>query len=251
MSGDGNPRANAPGRLYTLKPPGVVLGFVAPAVPGAVVASEVIAAEAIATAAVADAAVAAGAVAVGGEVAVGGGVAAGGAVAAGTIGTGGLLLIAIGVGAVGYLVYDWATAGPKPKPALKPVPAAQPKVATENVRVRTEEEDKKPKRCPVCDKGIDPAPGVPAPYLTPPRPPKDWETIPPLMAYKRTSMVVQGARVWETPDKQFIHVDNLHAGKGAELEVYDSKGKHLYAICPRCGTPKAGSNVPGRRLPKH
>ncbi|MCP3145319.1 hypothetical protein [Pyxidicoccus xibeiensis] len=88
----------------------------------------------------------------------------------------------------------------------------------------------------------------PPPYLSPPRGPKDAETLPPLTLFNRTSLVVKGARVYQLPDGSHRHLDTLHKGRGAEIETYNGRGHHMGAICPQCGALKPGSIVPGRRL---
>jgi hypothetical protein len=80
--------------------------------------------------------------------------------------------------------------------------------------------------------------------------PKDSETLPPLTAFKRTSFIVKGARVYETA-ADFRHLDTLHKGRAAEVETYDKRGNHLGAICPHCGAYKPGSMVSNRKLRKN
>jgi ssDNA-binding Zn-finger/Zn-ribbon topoisomerase 1 len=118
-------------------------------------------------------------------------------------------------------------------------------VAGTKTKCKKEEE-----KCPVCGLLPNPVPGSKPAYLSPPRVPKDSETLPPLTAFKRTSIIVKGARVYETPF-DFRHLDTLHKGKGAEIETYDKRHNHLGAICPQCGAFKPGSLVPGRKLPKN
>lgn len=129
---------------------------------------------------------------------------------------------------------------PEPKPPIDPLPPTGTTKCPDNKE-----------KCPVCGRGINPTPGAKPPYLTaiPPRAPKDWETIPPLNSFQRTSKVVHGARVYQAPSGNYYHVDTFHKGSSSEVEVYDRKGKHLGAACPHCGTMVPNSQVPGRKLP--
>lgn len=113
-----------------------------------------------------------------------------------------------------------------------------------NVAVRGRDEVR---MCPVC--GLGPDINAPPPdYLNPPRVPQASETIPPLTGFRRTGVIEHGAMVYERPDGSYAHLDTLHRGRGAEIETYDRQGRHLGAICPRCGRMRPGSQVPGRRI---
>ncbi len=104
--------------------------------------------------------------------------------------------------------------------------------------------------CPVCGQAPNPTPGFQPAYVPDNRLPLDSETLPPLNSYTRTPYRVKGARVWQRGDGTYIHRDTLHKGKGAELEVYDKRGKWIKAICPHCGTERPTSNPPeGRKIP--
>jgi len=139
-----------------------------------------------------------------------------------------------------------ASNDPNTKAVPQPSSPAQP---CPDAAAKEKEKDEEP--CPVCIRGLNPVPGYRPPYLyaVPPRCPKDYETIPPLNLYKRTNKIVHGARVYEAPNGNFYHVDTFHKGSASEVEEYDRRGRHLGAICPNCGTPIPGSQVPGRRLP--
>ena len=105
-----------------------------------------------------------------------------------------------------------------------------------------DDEEEKPKKCPVCGVGDDPTPDdPPPPYLDPPRVPKDSETLIGREGLKPAgggNKRVKGARVYER-GRGLVHRDTLHAGKGAELETYNSTGsEHRGAICAHCGTHK-------------
>jgi hypothetical protein len=135
----------------------------------------------------------------------------------------------------------------KPEPEPKPGPTVDP--LPPKPRTDCPDNDKEP--CPVCKRGLNPTPGTRPAYLyaVPPRPPKDYETNPPLNSYKRTNKFVHGARVYQAPSGMYYHVDTFHKGSSSEIEVYGSGGKHLGAVCPHCGSPVPNSRVPGRKLP--
>jgi hypothetical protein len=100
--------------------------------------------------------------------------------------------------------------------------------------------DKKEK-CPVCDKSDpgNPTPGQKPPYLDPPRVPKDNETLIGREGLKQGKPAkVKGAKIYQRGNT-LVHRDTLHAGKGAELETYNSRGtEHRGAICAHCGAHK-------------
>lgn len=78
---------------------------------------------------------------------------------------------------------------------------------------------------------------VPA-YVTENRTPLDSETI---LAdesrFTRTGRKQQGREVYVDKDGKQHYVDNFHKGAGSEIEVFDSRGKHLGTITPD-GAPK-------------
>jgi hypothetical protein len=108
-----------------------------------------------------------------------------------------------------------------------------------------------PKKCPVCGRVPDPAPGFMPPYLDPPRVPLDKETILMRGAYTPTKWVAQkGGKIWQDVAGNYYHRDTYHEGYAAEVEMYDKRENHMGAICPHCGTPIPGSKVEGRVLRK-
>jgi len=218
---DGNPDQNAPGKYYSTEVKGAaVLGMMAvPAYAG----------------------VGGGTMAAGGAAGAGTAGAIGGGVAIGPVGWAALAVVGVGaVGVIGYKTYQNYRTRKEEEARAK----AQ---AQTNVAVKGKDDQK---LCPVCKQGPDIQAPPPA-YLSPPRSPMAGETIPPLTGYKPTGMLVKGAKVYELPDGSYQHVDTFHKGPGSEIETYNSKGKHMGTICPRCGRPYPNSQVPGRTLPKN
>ncbi len=91
-------------------------------------------------------------------------------------------------------------------------------------------------------------PSVPA-YVTENRVPLDRETfLNDANRFERTNIVEpKGSVVYR--DKEtgwYYHRDTFHKGAGAEIEVYDSRGKHIGEVTPD-GQYK-GPAVPGRRI---
>ena len=104
-------------------------------------------------------------------------------------------------------------------------------------------------KCPVCGVGANPTPGETPPYVDPPRVPKAGETLIGREGLKPKAgfNAVKGARVF-VRGKNLVHLDTLHKGKAAEIEVYNDKGSvHEGAMCAHCGAMKPDSKVKGRR----
>jgi hypothetical protein len=67
--------------------------------------------------------------------------------------------------------------------------------------------------------------------------------------FTKTNLRVKGATVYrEKETGRYYHLDTLHTGSNAEIEVYNPDATHLKTITPD-GIDK-GPAVPGRRLPK-
>lgn len=84
-------------------------------------------------------------------------------------------------------------------------------------------------------------------YVRENRTPLDSETV---LAddsrFSRTGKKQQGREVYVDGDGKQYYVDNYHTGKGSEIEVFDSRGKHLGTISPD-GVPKDPA-IPGRTI---
>ncbi|OPX42613.1 cytotoxic [Ruminiclostridium hungatei] len=88
-----------------------------------------------------------------------------------------------------------------------------------------------------------------ADYIKENRVPKDNETVlKDKTSFTRTSSREKGATIYKGKDGNYYHRDTLHKGKGAELEVYDSQGKHIGTAEPLTGKLRPGTAVAGRKI---
>ena len=88
-----------------------------------------------------------------------------------------------------------------------------------------------------------------ADYIKENRVPKDNETVlKDKTSYTRTSSREKGATIYKGKDGNYYHRDTLHKGKSAELEVYNSQGKHIGTAEPLTGEFKPGTAVAGRKI---
>jgi hypothetical protein len=84
------------------------------------------------------------------------------------------------------------------------------------------------------------------PYVTENRVPKDSETFIKSTNASKTNIRVQGATVYKDSSGNYLHRDKFHTGVNAEVEVYNSQGKHIGSKTPD-GTDKGGP-VAGRSI---
>lgn len=84
-------------------------------------------------------------------------------------------------------------------------------------------------------------------YVKENRLPRDDETFLAGDEYQKTDRKVKGAVVYKK-DNKYYYRDTLHKGKGAHVEVFDGRGRHLGEANPVSGVMKPGSAVSGRRI---
>jgi hypothetical protein len=88
-----------------------------------------------------------------------------------------------------------------------------------------------------------------ADYVSENRVPQDRETVlGDRKKFSRTNIREKGASVYKGDDGKYYHRDTLHTGKGAELEVYNSRGQHIGVADPLTGQIRPGSAIPGREI---
>lgn len=125
----------------------------------------------------------------------------------------------------------------------------------DSVGITAAQQDEK-KKCPNCEKGevLKSVPDPPAWFGPPPRAPKDNETIMGTSAFSATGKLRVGkggaAKVFiQNSSGRHCYRDLFHKGKGAELEVFDKKGKnHLGTMCAMCGHFDASKQADDRKL---
>jgi hypothetical protein len=138
------------------------------------------------------------------------------------------------------------------KPDPEPDPRPEPPVGPNPIPKPTQDCPEKKKNCPVCGKPALPSqmvseapPYIPPQYPFPGRTPIDQETILAGPGFTRLGVRkfknTYGAQVYRGADDQLYYPDTFHVGNGAEIEVFDSRGKnHRGTVCPNCGQIRGG-----------
>lgn len=85
------------------------------------------------------------------------------------------------------------------------------------------------------------------------RVPKDKETIlSNKTQYTDTGRIgPDNRKIYKGSDGNYYHMDNLHQGKGAEIEVYNKNGNHIGTANPKTGIIDRTNAVPGRNIKKY
>jgi len=84
-------------------------------------------------------------------------------------------------------------------------------------------------------------------YVKENRVPKDDETFLKGKEYRKTTQKVKGANVYKKGDNYYYR-DTLHKGKGAHVEVFNGKGRHLGEANPVTGKIAPNSMDPSKRI---